>query len=297
MKPADRRRAADWLVAERDISQRRSCGLLQLHRSSCRYRSRRNDPVELKTAMGEEAEKRPRFGYRRLWIMVRRRGFDVGLWAFYRLYRELGLTLRKRKRKRLKGVPRAPQLVPSQPNQRWSMDFVHDQTTGGRNFRMLCVVDDCTREALEIEVAGSLPSGRVIRVLERLIEERGRPDVIVHDNGPEFTSNMILEWAYSKKLKLCPIQPGKPVQNAFVESFNGRLRDECLNQHWFRDVAEARDLIEDWKEDYNAVRPHGSLEGMTPREYAAQFESLPKSPRGGSWGAKERTEKAATLSS
>ncbi|MEZ6196802.1 MAG: IS3 family transposase [Planctomycetota bacterium] len=261
------------------------------------YESRREDPIELREAMAKEAAERPRFGYRRLWIMVQRRGHIIGLWAFYRHYRELGLALRKRKRKRLKGQARAPQVEAERPNVRWSMDFVHDQTAGGRSFRMLNVVDDCTREALAVEVASSLPSGRVIRVLEGIIARRGRPGVIIHDNGPEFVSNQILRWAYERGLKLCPIQPGKPVQNAFVESFNGRLRDECLNQHWFADLEEARELIADWKDDYKAVRPHGSLNGMTPREYAAQFGELARGPLGGPWGQDARREELGTLSS
>ncbi|MEZ6196811.1 MAG: IS3 family transposase [Planctomycetota bacterium] len=216
--------------------------------------------------------------------------------GLHRHYRELGLALRKWKRKRLKGQARAPQVEAERPNERWSMDFVHDQTAGGKSFRMLNVVDDCTREALAVEVASSLPSGRVIRVLEGIIARRGRPGVIIHDNGPEFVSNQILRWAYERGLKLCPIQPGKPVQNAFVESFNGRLRDECLNQHWFADLAEARELIADWKDDYNAVRLHGSLNGMTPREYAAQFGELARAPRG-PWGQDARREELGTLSS
>ncbi|MCB9833826.1 MAG: hypothetical protein H6807_15295 [Planctomycetes bacterium] len=162
--PADRKQAASFLVSKHEISKRRSCGLVNLHRSTLDYESCREEPVELKEAMSKEAAERPRFGYRRLWIMVRRHGHEVGFWAFYRHYRELGLALRKRKRKRLKGQSRAPQAEAEQPNDRWSMDFVHDQTAAGRSFRMLNVVDDCTREALEVEVASSLPSGRVLPV-------------------------------------------------------------------------------------------------------------------------------------
>jgi len=272
VKPAEKKRAAAWLQKKKQVSRRRSCGLVGLHRSTFGYKSRRTEPIELKKAMKEKAEERPRWGYRRLWILLLREGFRLGKSAFYRIYRLMGLAIRKRKRRRLKGQGRAPLEPARYPNERWSMDFVHDTTRTGQAFRVFALVDDCTRESLSLDVGDSIPSERVIRVLERVIEERGKPDAIVHDNGPEFTSNRILLWAYEKGLNLVPIDPGKPTQNAFVESFNGRFRDECLNQHWFSSIPEAAELIEDWREDYNTVRPHSSIGGLTPDAYARQLE-------------------------
>ncbi len=185
----------------------------------------------------------------------------------YRVYREEGLTVRRRRRKRV-AVPREPMATPQQMNQRWSMDFVHDMLQNGRRIRMLNVVDDCTRECLAIETDTSLPGTRVIAVLERLAELRGLPRAIVTDNGPEFAGRALDQWAHERGLKIDYIRPGKPVDNAFVESFNGRFRDECLNESWFESLDEARRAIETWRTDYNEVRPHSALGGRSPSEYA-----------------------------
>ena len=271
VKPAEKRRAVDWLRGK-TMSQRRACGLVGLHRSTYGYESRREEPVELKKQLKTHAQERPRWGYRRLFILLIRDGFKIGISALYRIYRAMGLAIRKRKRRRLKGQGRVPKEPATKPNERWSMDFVHDSTAHGQAFRALNVVDDFTREALVIEVAGSLPSERVIRSLESAFREHGKPEAIVHDNGPEFVSNKILWWAHQQGVRLCPIDPGKPTQNPFVESFNGRYRDECLNQHWFASVQEAAEISEDWRIDYNTIRPHSALSSLTPEEYRQRFE-------------------------
>lgn len=215
------------------------------------------------------AEERRRFGYQRLHVLLRREGFKVNWKLVYRVYREEKLSLRVRKRRRIASLVRVPMDVPKRPNLRWSMDFVSDQLgSTGRRFRCLTIVDDFTRECLAIEVDTSLPGDRVARVLDRLAFLRGLPQGIVIDNGPEFTGRALDTWAFARKVKLDHIRPGKPVENAFIESFNGRLRDECLNEHWFSTLKEAQVRIEAWRQDYNRNRPHSSLGDMTPEEFA-----------------------------
>jgi putative transposase len=200
---------------------------------------------------------------------LRREGFKVNWKLVYRVYREEKLSLRVRKRRRIASLVRVPMDVPKRPNLRWSMDFVSDQLgSTGRRFRCLTIVDDFTRECLAIEVDTSLPGDRVARVLDRLAFLRGLPQGIVIDNGPEFTGRALDTWAFARKVKLDHIRPGKPVENAFIESFNGRLRDECLNEHWFSTLKEAQVRIEAWRQDYNRNRPHSSLGDMTPEEFA-----------------------------
>ena len=265
-----------YLQAEWCLSERRACGLVGIGRMSARYRSRRRDDTGLRERLRALAAQRPRFGYRRLYELVRREGVMVNHKKVQRLYREEGLCVRRRKRKRAAGV-RAETWTPAQaPDQRWSLDFVHDQLSDGRRLRMLTVVDTCTREALAIEVDTSLSGERVARVLERVIQERrAQPEEIVMDNGPELTSRALDAWAYARGVRLRFIEPGKPTQNAFAESFNGRLRDECLNQHWFLSLADARRIIEAWRVDYNTVRPHSSLrEHMASAQFRAGWQSL-----------------------
>ena len=200
--------------------------------------------------------------------MLKREGLVVNHKKTERLYREEGLALRrKRKRKGAAGI-RVVMAPPRRVNERWSMDFVTDSTITGRRFRALTIVDDYSRECPAIEVDTSLGGRRVVSVLDRLAETRGLPEVITIDNGPEFAGRALDEWAYRKGVKLNFIRPGKPIENAFVESFNGRFRDECLNTNWFLSVKHAREVIEEWRKDYNEVRPHSSLKGNTPREYA-----------------------------
>ena len=191
-----------------------------------------------------------------------------------RIYHEEGLVLRRKRRRKGAAGSRVMMPSPQRPNQRWSMDFVTDSIVTGRRFRALAIVDDYSRECPVIEVDTSLGGARVVRVLERLAETRGLPNVITTDNGPEFTGRALDEWAYRKGVQLNFIRPGKPIENAYAESFIGRLRDECLNENWFMNLKHARDIIEDWRRDYNEVRPHSSLNGMAPMEYAVTAAGL-----------------------
>jgi len=220
-------------------------------------------------AIRVHAAARPRFGYRRIHVLLRRGGWRVNHKRVYRIYRAEGLAVRRRKRKRMAVGLRTVLPPPSRPNERWSMDFTLDTLASGRRFRTLNVVDDFTRECLAIEVDTSLGGARVVRVLDRLIAARGRPDVIVCDNGPEFAGRTVDTWAYGAGVKIHFIRPGKPVENCYVESFNGKFRDECLNDHWFIGLDDARIKIEDWRRDYNEVRPHSSLGDLTPKEYSS----------------------------
>jgi putative transposase len=265
---AARRAAVAQLRGHAGVSERRACRVVAQHRSVERYRSRRPEPAGLRERLRALAEQRPRFGYRRLHVMLRREGFVVNRKRVHRIYRAEGLAVRRRCRKRV-AMPRQPIAVPSQVNERWSMDYVHDALSDGRTFRCLTLVDDHSRESLAIEVDTSLPGRRVIRVLEQLAEFRGLPLGIVVDNGPEFAGQALDIWAHERGVALDFITPGRPVENAYIESFNGRFRDECLNEHWFRSLDEARGTIEDWRQDYNEVRPHSSLDDRTPSEYAA----------------------------
>jgi len=237
-------------------------------RSTIQYRSRRPDDSALRAELVTLAAQRRRFGYRRLTVLLRRGGMLVNHKKVYRLYTAEGLAVRRRKRKKLAAGARILLTQPTQPNQRWSMDFMGDSLATGRTFRILNIVDDYSREAVAIEVDSSLPGLRVVRVLERLAKERPLPALLVCDNGPEFTGRALDAWAYARRVQLHFIRPGKPIENAFAESFNGRLRDECLNENWFADLPEARSKIGAWRIDYNEVRPHSALGNRTPIEYA-----------------------------
>ena len=231
------------------------------------YRSHRQDDTGLRSRLRELAAERKRFGSPRLHIMLKREGLVINHKRTERLYREEGLALRRKRRR--KGAAGLRVMVPSPdgPNQRWSMDFVTDSIVTGRRFRALAIVDDYSRECPAIEVDTSLGGARVVGILERLAETRGLPQVITVDNGPEFAGRTMDEWAYRKGVKLSFIRPGKPIENAFAESFNGRLRDECLNTNWFLSVKQAREIIESWRKDYNSVRPHSALGGLAPQEF------------------------------
>ena len=272
MKPAERRPAVHYLRAEWCLAERRACGLASVSRSTARYLATRSGDQELREKLREKAGERRRFGYRRLHVLLRREGWTVNHKRVYRLYREEGLSVRKRKRKRAARADRAPLGAPAGPDQLWCLDFVSDALSWGRKIRMLTIEDAFHRESLAIEVDTSLPGVRVARVLDRLTEERGAiPDVIVLDNGPELTSKALDQWAYERGVRLHFIDPGKPQQNGFIESFNGKFRDECLNEHWFLSLADARRTIEDWRIDYNQNRPHSSLGNLTPEEYLADY--------------------------
>jgi len=244
-----------------------------------RYKSVRPDDAVLRERMKAIAHKRRRFGYRRLHVLLKREGLVVNHKKLFRLYREEKLAVRRRGgRKRAIGT-RAPMLIPLRPNERWSLDFVSDQLTDGRRFRILAVVDDCTRECLTLVAETSLGGVRVARELDRLIASRGKPQMIVSDNGSEFTSNAILGWAGDAKVEWHYIAPGKPMQNGFIESFNGRLRDELLNETLFSSLSRARAVLAIWRADYNGLRPHSKLNWQTPSAFASTFN--PRHPNTG----------------
>jgi len=249
------------------LSERRACRLLAVDRSSYRYAAVPDWNAELRAKLVELARQKPRFGYRRLHVVLVRRGMVVNVKRVYRLYRQEGLMVRRRRRKRLvRSLPVPLRLL--RANQEWAIDFIVDGLASGRMVRILSVVDVYTRECLALEADTSLGSGRVIRVLERLMVERGgAPENIRSDNGPEFTSRRMIGWAEERKLMLVHIQPGKPMQNGHVESFHGRLRDECLNAHWFRTLQDVRRTLEGWRQEYNCERPHSALDYMTPEEF------------------------------
>lgn len=267
VRPLERREMVNYVQEQYALSQRRACRLLKLDRSTARYRPRQNAQTALRKRLRELAEQRPRFGYRRLTILLRREGQIVNHKRVYRLYRQEGLAVRRRTRKRVAPVQRPLVAAPEQVGQEWSVDFTHDTLASGRSFRTLNIVDSYSRECLAIEVDTSLPAARVIRVLGRVADEHGLPKRLRLDNGPEFAGQVLDAWAYKQGVELLFIQPGKPMQNGFVESFNGKFRDECLNQHWFIDLDDARELIEIWREDYNTVRPHSALGYQAPVVY------------------------------
>lgn len=251
------------------MSERHACRLMGLARSTHRYQSRKAErDGELRERLRELATQRMRFGYRRLTAMLVRAGVEVNHKRVYRLYREEGLTMRIRQRRRIRWKGAAISPAAEKPNQRWSIDFVSDCVSTGKAIRMLTMVDHCTRECPAIEVDTSLGGLRVRRVLDRVAADRGLPEAIVLDNGPEFRGRALAAWSEERGVRLEFIQPGKPVQNAYVESFNGRLRDECLNANWFTSLGDARRKIEAWRRDYNQERPHSSLNYMAPQAFA-----------------------------
>lgn len=273
MTTSVRREVVRFMCESQGVSQRRACALVGIGRSSCRYASRRRDSERLLSRLRELAAARPRFGYRRLHVLLRREGERINHKRLYRIYRLEGLSVRRRKRKKLR-ITRPPPLPrPTRQNEQWAMDFTHDWVNDGRRLRTLNVVDMFTRECLTIAVDTSLPGARVVRELETLRLQRGLPSSIVVDNGPEFICRAVDAWAFANGVEMRFIQPGKPTQNAHVESFNGRFRDECLSQSYFPTLARARVEIAIWKDDYNSARPHSALGYMTPNEFARQLQT------------------------
>ena len=266
--PAAKREAVAHLRNVVQMSERRACILVSADRKMVRYRSRRPPDVELRTRLRDLANQRRRFGYRRLFILLREQGEPSGINRIYRLYREEGLTVRKRKARRKAIGTRTPILVEAKVNARWSLDFVHDQFAQGRRFRILNIVDDVTRVCLAAIPDTTISGKRVGRELTTLIGTRGKPQMIVSDNGTEFTSNAMLGWAKDHGVDWHYIAPGRPMQNGYIESFNGRMRDELLNESLFIDLDQARRLIGAWVTDYNTARPHSSLGYKTPAAYA-----------------------------
>jgi putative transposase len=263
-----RRRVVTWAREAAGLSERKACRFFGISRSTVQYRSIRPADGELRTKLKGFADKRRRWGYRMLHVLLEREGHVVNHKRIYRLYREEGLQIRRRRKRKRSARPRRVMSVPETANERWSMDFVHDELASGRRLRCFTVVDDFTRESVAIDVRHSIPSERVAAVLDRVGELRGFPGSIVCDNGPEFTSRTLDQWAYDRGIELSFIRPGKPVENAFIESFNGTLREECLNEHWFLSLREAQREIEEWRIDYNEVRPHSSLGNLTPAQFA-----------------------------
>ena len=269
--PAAERKAVAHLVANHGMSERRACKAIDTCRMTMRYETVRPDDAALRERMRAIAHERRRFGYRRLHVLLKREGHAVNHKKLFRLYREEKLTMRRRGgRKRAIGT-RAPMLIPLRPNERWSLDFMSDQLTDGRRFRILTIVDDCTRECLALIADTSIGGVRVARELDQLIASRGKPKMIVSDNGTEFTSNAILGWAEKARVEWHYIAPGKPMQNGFIESFNGRLRDEFLNETLFTTLAQARVTLSIWPADYNDTRPHSKLDWQTPSACASTF--------------------------
>jgi len=271
VRPADRRRGIGHLREAYGISERRACRAIAMHRSTLRYHPRPDRDGELRVRLVALAEAKPRWGMPFLHAVARREGLVVNHKRTERVYRELGLSLRRRRRKKRPSHLRVLMPRPEGPNERWSMDFIFDQLTTGRRLKCLTVGDDFTREALALEAGHSLTGRHVVEVLERLVRERSAPASIVMDNGPEFTGAALDAWAQGRGVKLDFITPGRPVQNAFRESFNGKFRDECLDQYLFHDLADARAKIERWRHEYNTERPHSSLKYETPDEGARRY--------------------------
>ena len=274
-----RRQAVTHLLAAYPVSARRACGLMQLARSRWQYRSRRGSDDELRERLKDLAGQRPRWGYQRLHVLLRREGHVVNHKKLLRLYREEGLAVSRRRRKKRVAVARVPLPAPTRRTERWSMDFVSDALADGRVFRCFTLVDDYTHECLALAAGHSLPALRVIEVLERVSAQAGLPRSIVCDNGPEFAGRALDVWAHQRGVALQFIRPGKPIENAFVESFNGKFRDECLSVHWFLSLRDAQQQIESWRQDYNELRPHRGLRLRTPQEFTNSLQDQPQLPR------------------
>ncbi len=262
------------------ISERRACLVLPLARASHRYRSIRKDPIVLRQRIRDIAGARVRYGYRRIHILLRREGFKVSKHRVHRLYREEGLSLRrKRPRRHVTAARRTERPEPKLRNESWSMDFVSDSLFDGRRFRALTLVDNFSRECLAIRAEPRLHGSDVAEVLDQVVEEKGKPSRIFLDNGPEFISKALDLWAYQARVTLDFSRPGKPTDNAYIESFNGSFRDECLNTNWFLSMKDARAKIESWRREYNEFRPHSSLGERTPSEVAGSGHWMPRGPK------------------
>jgi putative transposase len=255
-----------------NVSERRACRVADVHRATMRYRSQARDQSPLRQRIKELAATRVRYGYRRIHVLLRREGWQVNMKRVYRLYREEGLSLRLKRPKKRTSVPRVTPPPAEQPNERWSIDFLHDNLLDGRPFRVFTIVDNVSKVSPAIEVAFSIKGSQVVAVLDRLKVTVGLPKRLAVDNGPEFISKALDAWAYCNGVQLEFSRPGKPTDNAFAESFNGHFRQECLDQHWFASLEEARQLIEAWRIDDNTERPHRSLKQQTPVAFMEQWK-------------------------
>ena len=270
MKPAGKRRQVEHLVERFRVGRRRACGLVLLCRATLYYRARRKDDTPIRLRLRELAQARPRWGHLRLHVLLRREGWFVNKKKTYRIYREEGLSVRTKARKKRGSHLRVLPAPPTGANERWAMDFMHDQLMNGGRFRALTIVDTFTRECPAIAVDTSFTGKKVAAALDQLATHRGYPKTITVDNGTEVYSKEMDAWAYRHGVKLDFIRPGAPVENGFIESFNGRLRDELLNAELFLDLLDARRKLEAWRRDYNGNRPHSALSDMTPNEFAAK---------------------------
>jgi len=268
--PAVKREIVRYAQGKHGLSQRRACRIVNLQPAIYRYCQKREENPAVRERLVQLAQCYPAWGYRPLGVRLRVEGFEVNRKRVLRLYREEGLKLRPKKRRKVVSIQRVKPPETTGINQKWSMDFVSDKLSCGRRFRALTVIDVHSRECLALEVDTSLSGERVVRVLERLRETRGLPQVIQTDNGPEFTGCHLDSWGYRNQVKMFFIEPGKPVQNAHIESFNGRFRAECLNLEWFTSLNEARSVIEDWRHCYNQIRPHSSLGNLPPTVWQAK---------------------------
>ena len=289
MRPRARCTLAEWAQTVYRLSQRRAAGLIPVHNGTLRYRSIRDRQDALRQRLRELAAVRVRFGYRRLTVLLRREGWRVNAKRIYRLYGLEGLEVRTKPRKKLASRVRVPLPAATRPNERWSMDFVSARLANGRWFRTLTVLDLYTRESLTLVADRSLTGVKVAAARSRVLQHRAAPQAITVDNGGEFVSRAMDAWAYAHTVRLDFIRPGKPVENAFIESFNGKLRDECLNSHVFASVAEAQVVLDAWREDYNLVRPHSSLQDRTPAAVGAMWVDS-REPRESTAARKDRVE-------
>ena len=269
-----RRQRVNDLVQVHGISERRGCGLVEIQRSSYYYRAKPKDDEPIRQRLRDLAFSRPRYGYQRLYILLRREGWKINHKRVLRIYREQDLAVRSKKRKnriaRLRVVPAAATRI----NERWSMDFIADQLVTGQRFRALTVIDLFSRECVLIEIGRSMPAARVTEALDKMMATRGQPRMITTDNGTEFTSRHFDSWAHQRGIKPDYIAPGRPVENCYIESFNGKFRDECLSENWFGRMSSARVTIEKWRLDYNKNRPHSSLQDLAPEQYVAKVMGL-----------------------
>ena len=281
-RPALRRLAVAYVCEHYATSRRRACRLVRLHRSNAYYRSVKDPRLDLRGRMREIAQTRVRFGYRRLHVLLRREGWTLGKNQAYRLYSEERLQLRsKLPRRRKMAVSRRERFEPRRPNEAWSMDFVADQLADGKRFRALAIVDVFSREALAIKVGQRLRGEDVTDACNRLVAQRRAPKRVFVDNGSEFSGRLLDLWAYHHGVQIDFSRPGKPTDNCFIETFNGSLRDECLNAHWFESLEEAEEKIEAWRRDYNESRPHQALKDLAPAEFAGRFVELDGAARFG----------------